>query len=492
MGMAASQARFLGLTARQNNVEFEGQQINQQRTLLSNQSANYYNDLLGMTVPTPPSVDAFTKTMYTFNDGALTNTITSMIAQSNGLYTVSYLSKWQDDYAVVSAATSVVTQHDAVNNIYAIGSTYLRELGKGPAATYTPITVDGVTYPIQGTDPDLYYEKKVLTPTFGDLSSAAEINDFEYFYIPDGLSVEDSKQVFKNADGSFYYLDDEDNKVAMPGVTEDDLVICLFDMNETDPEKATTLVLPDSSSKFGYVKENGYEETTEKVPLTQAEIDEHTVYTDIPEDSPFAGLTSSEIRAMLREEAAWAELLKQKYGDSDWQVRYVTDTTTGTKKPYFYSLRDLKNATYDDKTLASLSNINCYTIGSEQKIAEFKGIEDCKVEKDSSGRLITICIPTEKDDGSVVYVDYALTTETQTDNEALNNAMNQYQYDKYLYDQAVENINAKIEIIQAEDKNLELRLKQLDTEQKAISTEKEAVEKVIQKNTQDTFKTFNA
>lgn len=52
---AASQARFLGLTARKNNVEFEGQQINQQRTSLSNESANYYNDLLGMSVPVPPS-----------------------------------------------------------------------------------------------------------------------------------------------------------------------------------------------------------------------------------------------------------------------------------------------------------------------------------------------------------------------------------------------------------------------------------------------------
>ena len=64
MGMAASQARFLGLTARKNNVEYEGQQINQQRTSLANQTANYYNDLLGMKVPTPPSVDNFTKTVY--------------------------------------------------------------------------------------------------------------------------------------------------------------------------------------------------------------------------------------------------------------------------------------------------------------------------------------------------------------------------------------------------------------------------------------------
>ena len=112
MGMAASQARFLGLTARKNNVEFEGQQINQQRTTLSNQSANYYNDLLGMSVPTPPSVDSYTKTVYTFNDGALTNTITSLIydTQANdGTYKVSYLSQFEDDFSPIAAGTSVVT-----------------------------------------------------------------------------------------------------------------------------------------------------------------------------------------------------------------------------------------------------------------------------------------------------------------------------------------------------------------------------------------------
>ena len=53
MGMAASQARFLGLTARKTNVEYEAQQINQQRTALSNQSASYYTNLLGMNVPQP-------------------------------------------------------------------------------------------------------------------------------------------------------------------------------------------------------------------------------------------------------------------------------------------------------------------------------------------------------------------------------------------------------------------------------------------------------
>ena len=61
MGMAASQARFLSLTARKTNVEYEGQQINQQRTSLANQSAAYYNNLLTMNVPTPPDPNNYTK-----------------------------------------------------------------------------------------------------------------------------------------------------------------------------------------------------------------------------------------------------------------------------------------------------------------------------------------------------------------------------------------------------------------------------------------------
>ncbi|MDR1168558.1 MAG: hypothetical protein LBK53_06710 [Heliobacteriaceae bacterium] len=144
MGMAASQARFLGLTARKTNVEYEGQQINQQRTALANQSANYYNDMLGMSVPVPPSVDNYTKTVYTFEDGALTNTITAMIADSanKGKYTISYLKQWVDDFSPVSAASGIVTHtgsNKATDTIdkFRVGAQVLRELGAAITIPYT-------------------------------------------------------------------------------------------------------------------------------------------------------------------------------------------------------------------------------------------------------------------------------------------------------------------------------------------------------------------
>ena len=46
--------------------------------------------------------------------------------------------------------------------------------------------------------------------------------------------------------------------------------------------------------------------------------------------------------------------------------------------------------------------------------------------------------------------------------------------------------------MQEQDRTLELRLRQLDTEQEALQTEMEAVKKVIDKNIESTFKTFDS
>lgn len=352
MGMAASQARFLGLTARKTNVEYEGQQINQQRTTLANQSANYYSGMLGMSVPTPPSVDSYTKTVYTFDDGALTNTITALIAQDDGKYTLSYLSQYEDDFSPIAAGSSVVTKS---GTSYKIGSTTLRKMG----------------------DP-----------------------------IPRG------------SDGK---------------------------------------------------------------------------YTGNPQDEYLSSLSKDQLDKLEDEEAYYIELLNNKYGKQadGWMVRYVENSATGTYTPYFYKKSDLDKGVTDGNGNIN-SAISCYTIGSSTSTTEIKGVEDCQIEKDSTGRYISISIPGGKDeDGNPIdYVTYTLTTSTVTDQDAYDDAMNQYEYDKYLYDQSIQEINAQIEIIQAQDKNLELRLKQLDTEQDAISTEMDAVQKVIEKNTESSFKTF--
>jgi len=72
MGMAASQARFLQLTARRTNIEYMGQQINQQRLALANASSGLFEKMLSMVPPTPPSSqdDKYFTQGYKFTDAA--------------------------------------------------------------------------------------------------------------------------------------------------------------------------------------------------------------------------------------------------------------------------------------------------------------------------------------------------------------------------------------------------------------------------------------
>ena len=394
MGMAASQARFLGLTARKTNVEYEGQQINQQRTTLGNQSANYYNQLLGMAVPVPPSVQDYTKTVYTFQDGNLNNNITALVAQSNGLYKVSYVSSWQNDFAPVSNGAAIVFKSESLN-----------------------FTINGVTYPmIQDAQDKTKYVAQGYSNT-------------PIFY-------RDNKYYFNNVTDVTQYVSEFDQYGV--GNTK------LYDLKDRSSER-------------------------------------------LANDPYYKTLTSpEEIDKAIDYEKDLEKVLKNKFGtDTNWLVRYVMDTTSGVWNPIFYQKEIVEAAQYNKDTGASQSNIPSYKIGSATETEEVKGVQ-ARLEKDATGRYISITLMPSSD----VELTYSLTTNTTTDQAAYNDAMNQYEFDKYTYDQSIQEINAKIEIVQAEDRNLELRLKQLDTEQDAIQTEMDAVQKVIEKNTESTFKTF--
>ena len=393
MGMAASQARFLGLTARKTNVEFEGQQINQQRTTLSNQSANYYNQLLGMAVPVPPSVDDYTKTVYTFKDGALSNSISSMIAQAGGLYLISYTSSWTDDFAAVSAGQSIVTKNS------------------NPDLNKTNNAIDGVVYGVGAKELRRMGDAFKLDVYKDDKKTGTSV------YMKNGKYYSDAecKTAIKDVDKSSYKLNENYN------------------------------------------------------------------------DEYLKSLSLDQLEKLQEEEQQYISILNKQYapdGNETWMVRYVQNTSTGTWSPFFNKKSVLDKAIYSDNG-SSQSNIPAYTIGSAQKTEEVKGVQ-ARMEQDASGRIISVTL----NPGNADEVTYAVTTNTTTDQAKYNDAMNQYEYDKYQYDQSIQEINAKIEIIQSEDKNLELRLKQLDTEQDAISTEMDAVQKVIEKNTESTFKTF--
>ena len=427
MGMSATQARFLSLTARKSNVEFEGQQINQQRLALSNESANYYSQLCDMSVPTPPSIDDFTKVTYTFNDGAMTNTITSMIAREQGIYSISYLKQWQDDYAIVAAASNLV-EKDGDN--YSIGHSKLRKLGEYPS-----------TSPV--------------------LCNANDVAKFEYL-------DRNLNEVFKREDGSYYYKDNNGNETDA-AIEEDDLIIYIMGENGT----LESLVSKDENGSYykNSVSTDEYLNTLDKKQIAQ----------------------------VLETEKYYANLLNLKTvnvnsaakGTEGWMVRYVKDSLTGAYKPYFYPISELKDDTHEyDSNLCSVS---CFSLGSSTQTEEVIN-KTARVEKDSSGRYASIIIYNNEEDckNNENGETFTLTTSTVKDQAAYDDAMNEFHYAQTQYDKAVQDINSKLEIVQQQDKKLELKLKQLDTEENAISNEMEAVKKVISKNVESTFKTFNA
>ena len=114
MGLAASQARFLGLTARKSNTEYEGQQVNQQRTALANESASLYSQLTNLSVPTPPDINNYYSTEYTFTmDGTS--------------YTMSQLPKMTEDgtYSFVASYKSMNSKYEKVNDLEEIGRAHV-------------------------------------------------------------------------------------------------------------------------------------------------------------------------------------------------------------------------------------------------------------------------------------------------------------------------------------------------------------------------------
>lgn len=354
MGMAASQARWISLAARKTNVEYEGQQINQARTALSNQSSELWNRLYQMDVPIPPSTTDFTKTKYTFDIGDSTKTITEI-----------------------------------------------------QSADYTDPD-DGIEY------------NSYVTYT-------ADVIEYK------GIRVTNSKpqvQYVENPpEGDPYY---------MVGTRK---LKCLKDCDSQSDDWATYMV--------------ALEQIAEDWP-------DSTVGKKWKEINPTPGTHSDD-------PADYANLFFWKDGQKE--MNFVTDGSSSEFDTLQYCIAN------PDEALHSYYADNQFVKKTVSKYAI--------VDYDASGRATSI----QLEKSSAVY---DLTTSTQTDDKAYEDAMNEYYYQKQVYEQRVQEINAKTEQIQTEDRTLELRLKQLDTEQNALQTEMDAVHKVISKNIENTFKTFES
>ncbi len=345
MGMSASQARFLGLTARKSNTEYQGQQVNQQRTALANESAGLFQQILNLQVPTPPSATDFYSMAYTFQGENASEScqILSWGTSSNpimGSYNVE-VKKTTNDMGVKTPAM-------------AAGSTVSKTAGNQDK-NGNPI------YNMQIPDENGAMVNYEMTKADKDVNGKkSEDKDYipSYSYQRGGRTIFVSEELLNNMFGS-------------------------------------------QSGDFGVTSEGD----TQTAHITKANQDK----------------------------------AQQSYYKSEPTVEY--------------------------QTLIGVT-----------------------METDDTGRFSGMKYSPTNDPSQMK--ETTLEIKEIHDDQGYDKAMQDYNYKKMMYDRTIEDINTRTAIIQQQDKTLELNLKQLDTEEKALQTELDAVKKVIDKNVENTFKTF--
>ena len=434
MGMAASQARYLALTARKTNTEWEGQQINQARTALANQSANLFNRLLGLEVPNAPKTTDYTELQYSYTDGE----------------NESVLSDWQQ-LSSADPDYNYIVNHYYYANIYT-GSKKLLE------------------------NPQVQTKGEVQEVDLKD-----EIQEIS-------LNKADGTCVITLKDGSQYTYNSLKNVE-----TDTKLENALRDF-ETAKGMAQADGVLTTDGVYGYQDSNGTwhffleDEIAEPKDYSTVYVPSYVGNSKLTELTEFTKDQTAELAQILKD-CSDSSMKDYLSFDNDGNLVYEGKgiyTFDMQGKTYFTTEKDLYNSMQTqynyDKPIDIQEKLAYYNASYvKTKIEE---TNHALLETDSNGRFTSV----KFDDDSVVY---SLNVESVTDEDAYQDAMNEYNYKIQQYEKTIADINAKTSIIQQEDRTLELRLKQLDTEQNALATEMDAVKKVIKDNVEKTFKTFS-
>ena len=603
MGMAASSLRFAQLTARKNQVEFEGQQINQQRLTLSQKSSAIYNDMLTKQVPTAPDPSAFTKIVYKFNNGFGTSSILNLARKTSGAYnynvtykrpkTTQTLSKSSFSNVGFTSHIGVTTTKDknvesyyartaningVARNLSLVGgnsaagklAAYRSKLetyknmktieeqisslsskkatdtvststqqniksalgldlndgqdrtaiekalfgkeGKASLAVLPTNDLSGTNR--HATDPtkqaayDIAHLLGVATPAT-QKSFATEFTKATLYDVFNGIMTSEAQNNLKVMFGA---KDSEDNwtldeKFGKTGTGSDDKlsaadVKALFsDFNELQMADLQNYLVGEAGGT-GYTPA-----TAQNYGNAQAA---NSLYNIASGNQADETITNEQMINMLKEllketseadgKAAYNSSGEYKKGEvdpaftqyqasvatpgiqniSEGQMLYTYQDDNG-ETCYMYvsidNILDDGSSTYAD-SVSIYENVLNYLDGeyeTEQQDANVIMSEDGQVAK------ITFA------DGTVVTPEIV----TEMDNDAYDQAMVEYEYKKEVYDKEMNDANAKVKIIQAQDQKLEVRLKQLDTEQKALQTEIDAVKSIRDKSIESSFKTFS-
>lgn len=434
MGMAASQARYLALTARKTNTEWEGQQINQARTALANQSANLFNQLLALEVPNAPKTTDYTELQYSYTDGENESVLDSWQQLSSADPNYNYIVN-SYYYANVYTGSRKLLENPQVQTKGEVTINDFKD--QNPQVTYN---ANDNTYTITTAD-GKSQTYSAIKNVESDLKLKNALTDFETakdMAKADGVLTTDGVYGYQDANGTWHF----------------------FLENEIEePKDYSTVYVP------SYVGNSKLTQLNELTADQAAELAQ--VLKDCPDSS-------------MKDYLSF---------DNDGNLVYNGEGIYSFDmqgKTYFTTEQDLYNSMQTqynyDKPIDVQEKLAYYNASYLK--TRIEQTNHALLETDGNGRFTSV----KFDNNSVVY---DLNVETVTDEAAYKDAMNEYVYKKEQYEKTIADINAKTSIIQQEDRTLELRLKQLDTEQNALATEMDAVKKVIKDNVEKTFKTFS-
>ena len=601
MGMAASSLRFAQLTARKNQVEFEGQQINQQRLTLSQKSSAIYNDMLTKQVPTAPDPSAFTKIVYKFNNGFGTSSILNLARKTSGAYnynvtykrpkTTQTLSKssfsnvgFTSHIGVTGGQASEANYYARTANINGVARNLSLVGGSSAAGKLAAYRSKLETYKnmktIEEQISSLSSKKAtdtVSTSTQQNIKSALglDLNDgqdrtaiekalfgkegkaslavlptndlsgtnrhatdptkqaaYDIAHLlgvatpadQTGFATEFAKADLYNVFNGIMKSDAQDNLKAMFGAKDSNGEWKLDDKfgKESDTTKLSDVDVKDLFSGFKDVqmaelqnylvwKAGGTDAYTPATAQNYGNAQAaNSLYNIASGNQADETITNEQMINMLKEllketskadgKAAYNSSGEYKKGEvdpaftqyqasvatpgiqniSEGQMLYTYQDDNGETCYMYVSIDNI----LDDGSSTYADSVSVYENALNYLDGEYETEQqDANVIMSDDGQVSKITFA----DGTVVTPEVV----TEMDSDAYDQAMVEYEYKKQVYDKEMNDANAKVKIIQAQDQKLEVRLKQLDTEQKALQTEIDAVKSIRDKSIESSFKTFS-
>ena len=288
MGLAASQARFLGITARKSNIEYEGQQVNQQRTALAEEVNSLYSKLLALDVPVAPDATKYYETDYSFS-------VTSSAGYDGDYLIKSYYQNDDGTYHV--NATRSYKKNVAVGTQLQNASIGKKE---GEETTYTLTTPDGV-FDLQVAQ-NAESMISLINSTYGEET----ITDNQLYFYKDNNGV--SHYIDKAVIDSWINEAQEEGKSKLP-ITS--YISDNKDVTENIVFESATLTL-DANGRVSSI--SATDPTTSTSLFSNAEVDTERVYDQEGYDAALRDYTMSkdEYDKMVADLNAQTESLQEQ------------------------------------------------------------------------------------------------------------------------------------------------------------------------------------